>query len=187
MAFCQKCGAYIPDGVAFCSACGASVQNSSTRSTPPEQPPQPQPQPEPQYQQQYYQPQYQQPYTRAGGGFRANIRKRDLAMTIILSIVTCGIYGLVWFFGMVEDLNTAAPDPDDKTAGTVLLLSIVTCGIYGWIWLYKAGDKVDRIRQMNGELPSNSGLIYLLCALFGLSIVSYALIQSELNKVAMDA
>ena len=39
---------------------------------------------------------------------------------------------------------------------------------------------------MNGEAPSNSGLIYLLCAIFGLGIVAYALIQSELNKVAMD-
>lgn len=183
MPYCQNCGAQLNEGASFCNNCGARVSAGPAQ---PEQPPY-QSQYQQQYQQRYYQPQYQQPINRMDGGYRANIRKRDLAMTIILSIVTCGIYGLVWFFGMVEDLNTAAPDPDDKTAGTILLLSIVTCGIYSWIWLYKTGDKVDRIRQMNGELPSNSGLIYLLCAIFGLSIVSYALIQTELNKVAMDA
>ena len=183
MPYCQNCGAQLNEGASFCNNCGARVSAGPAQ---PEQPPY-QSQYQQQYQQQYYQSQYQQPINRMGGGYRANICKRDLAMTIILSIVTCGIYGLVWFFGMVEDLNTAAPDPDDKTAGIILLLIIVTCGIYSWIWLYKTGDKVDRIRQMNGELPSNSGLIYLLCAIFGLSIVSYALIQTELNKVAMDA
>ena len=145
MPYCQNCGAQLNEGASFCNNCGARVGAGPAQ---PEQPPY-QSQYQQQYQQQYYQSQYQQPINRMGGGYRANIRKRDLAMTIILSIVTCGIYS--------------------------------------WIWLYKTGDKVDRIRQMNGELPSNSGLIYLLCAIFGLSIVSYALIQTELNKVAMDA
>lgn len=133
-----------------------------------------------------YQNPNQQPFTRMGG-YRANIRKRELVLPIILTILTCGIYGLVWFINLVSDLNTAAPDPEDKTPGVVLLLSIVTCGIYGLIWIYNAGNKVDRIRQMNGEAPSNSSLIYLLLSLFGLGIVSYCLIQTELNKVAMDA
>ena len=121
------------------------------------------------------------------GGYRANIKKRDIAITIILSIVTCGIYGLVWFFYLVNDLNIAAQTPSDKTPGMVLLLSIVTCGIYGLIWIYNAGNKVDRIRQFNGEAPSNSAVLYLVLCIFGLGIVAYCLIQSELNRVAMDA
>ena len=41
------------------------------------------------------------------------------------------------------------------------------------------------IHQYNGEAPdTSSSVLYLLLGIFGLSIVSYALIQSELNKVA---
>lgn len=199
MPFCINCGAYLPEGSTECASCGASVTppepqpqyQEPPRQEPPYQNPDPSqnpyqnPNPNPyQYQQQY---QYQNPYMNRMGGFRANIRKRDLAITIILSLVTCGIYGLVWFFYLVSDLNTAVPESTDRDPGTVLLLTIVTCGIYGLIWLYNAGEKVDRIHQMNGEAPSNSGLIYLLLTLFGLGIVAYALIQAELNKVAMDA
>ena len=165
MAFCSHCGAYLPEGASSCPSCGA-----------------------PQYQQPpYYQPSYYQPPVSRMGGFRANIRRRDIAIAIILSIVTFGIYGLVWFFNLISDLNTAIPEPDDKEPGMVLLLTIVTCGIYSWIWLYNAGQKVDKIRAMNGELASNSALLYLLLAIFGLGIVDYCLIQSELNKVAVDA
>lgn len=180
--FCQKCGAQLQDNTPVCPYCGAQI------------PPVYQQNPQPNYQQPgYQQPGYQQPgYQQPGyqptrgpmGGYRANIKKRDIAVCIILSIVTCGIYGLVWFFYLVSDLNVAAQTPSDKTPGTVLLLSIVTCGIYGIIWVYQAGEKVDRIRQMNGEAPSNSSLIYLLLSIFGLGIVAYCLIQTELNKVA---
>ena len=179
MAFCPSCGAYVPDGTTVCGSCGAAIQ---------QQPQQPQNQ---QYPPQYpnqNQPYYpQQPNGRMGGGYRANIRKREVVMAIILSIVTCGIYGLIWFFGLVSDLNTAVPEPNDKDPGMVLLLSIVTCGIYSWIWLYNSGEKVDKLRQMNGEMPSNSSTTYLILAILGLGIVDYYLIQSELNKVAMDA
>ncbi len=127
-----------------------------------------------------------QPFNRMGG-YRANIRKREIVLPIILVFLTCGIYALVWFFNLVSDLNTAVPEPGDKTPGTVLLLSIVTCGIYGLIWVYGAGGKVDKLRQLNGDTPSNSAMLYLLLSLFGLGIVTYCLIQSELNRVAMDA
>ena len=81
-------------------------------------------------------------------------------------------------------VNIQARSVDDKTPGMVLLLSIVTCGIYQLIWAYKAGEKVDHIRTSNGEAASSSSVIYLVLCLFGLSIVTYCLIQSELNKVA---
>ena len=119
-------------------------------------------------------------------GAKAPITKRDPIVSTILTIVTCGIYGLYWYFCIVNDLNTASGDSEAPGAGMVLLLSIITCGIYGWVWLYKAGEKVDKIRVANGEAPSNSAILYLLLAFFGLGIVTYYLIQAELNKVAAN-
>ena len=73
----------------------------------------------------------------------------------------------------------------DTSGGMVFLLSIITCGIYMLYWMYKAGEKVQAAQAKRG-LPydSNSGILYLILSLFGFSIVSYCLIQNELNKMA---
>lgn len=155
MAFCKNCGAELSSDSAFCPKCGANTLDKASSG-----------------------------FGGSAGGYKANIQARNIVTCVILSIVTCGIYGLVWFFNLVSDLNTAAPSPEDKTAGTVLLLSIVTCGIYSLIWAYKAGEKVDRIRTQNGEAPSSSAVTYLVLSIFGLGIVAYCLMQTELNKVA---
>ena len=67
------------------------------------------------------------------------------------------------------------------SGGMVVLLSIVTCGIYGLYWLYVSGDALE---QFSGSVGSHTGLLYLLLGLFGFGIISYALMQSELNQYA---
>ena len=120
-----------------------------------------------------------------GSGYRAPVTQRGIALSIILVLVTCGIYALYWLYCLVTDLNTASGETDDTSGGMVLLLSIVTCGIYQLYWYYKAAGKVNRIRTFNGEVQDSSlGILYLLLSLFGFGIVSMALIQNELNKVA---
>lgn len=176
MAFCGNCGASIPEGNKFCANCGAPVSSADEPLRTAETSGQTN-------HDSYQTNETNRAYT-VVGGYRANIQKRDIAICVILSIVTCGIYGLIWFINIINDLNTAANTPEDKSAGMIILLTIITCGIYGYIWLYKAGEKVDSIRQLNGEAPQSSSLLYLLLCIFGLSIVVYCLIQSELNKVA---
>ena len=119
------------------------------------------------------------------GGGRVPIQNRNIAVCIILSIVTCGIYGIYWFICMVNDLNLASDNPADTSGGVVFLLTLVTCGIYGLYWFYKAGEKVSIVKaKSTGYTDSSSGILYLILALFGLQIINYCLIQSELNKVA---
>ncbi len=154
--FCPKCGQLCNDNAAFCPACGADLRESGPVSP-----------------------------SRGNDSFRAPIKQRSIAVCIILTFITCGIYGIYWLVCMVNDLNTAANTTNDTTGGVVFLLSIITCGIYLWVWMYKAGEKVAMIkRRSGGYAESNNGLLYLLLAIFGLSIVSYCLIQSELNNVA---
>lgn len=112
------------------------------------------------------------------------ILKKNIALSIILSIVTCGIYGLYWLAVMAEDLNKASAE-QDTSGGLVVVLTIITCGIYGWYWLYKAGQKIE-VAQGNRNFPyvNNQGIAYIILGIFGFSIVAYALIQNELNKIA---
>ncbi len=113
------------------------------------------------------------------------VPSRSIALYIILTIVTCGIFGLYWFVCLVNDLNTAAGTPNDTNGVVVLLLNIVTCGIYGLFWAYKAGDKVALIKQRRGvPVSGNDGILYLVLQLFGLGLINYCLIQNEINQVA---
>ena len=66
-----------------------------------------------------------------------------------------------------------------KSVGLCIVLSIVTCGIYGIYWNYKMGQALDEARGTPG---GSQGIVYLLLSLFGLDIVAFALMQSELNK-----
>ena len=115
---------------------------------------------------------------------RRHIEQRNIALCIILSIITCGIYGLYWIYKLTEDVNTLKGDPNATSGGIVILLGIITCGIYMWYWLYKQGDNLDQIKASRGLPAGNSGILYLILAIVGLGIISYALMQNELNQLA---
>ena len=111
------------------------------------------------------------------------IQQKSIAVCIILSIVTCGIYGIYWFICLSNDANTAS-NTFGTSGGTAFLLSLITCGIYGLYWAYKQGEKIDAAKNNRGIASSNSGILYLLVGIVGFSIVAYALMQNELNNLA---
>ena len=98
--------------------------------------------------------------------------------SIPLAIITCGIYGIYWMIKLNDEVNYLSGETQATSGVVVFLLGIVTCGIYLFYWLYKMGERCDRIKGMN----SSSGILYLILGLFGLSIVSYCLMQDTINK-----
>lgn len=113
------------------------------------------------------------------------ITKRDIALAIILSIVTCGIYGLYWFVVMVDDVNKLSQKEGQFSGVVVLLLSLVTCGIFALYYYYKMGDTLDLyFQRTKGNAPASKGILFLALCVIGLSIVSMALIQNDLNTIA---
>ncbi len=65
-----------------------------------------------------------------------------------------------------------------------ILLSIITCGIYGIYWNYKIGKEMYEANQKKGISTSDNSVLYLILSIFGLSIVTYCLVQNELNTLA---
>ena len=53
------------------------------------------------------------------------VQQKNIALCIVLSLVTCGIYGIYWFITLTNDLNTATGE-EDTTGGMAFLLSLVT-------------------------------------------------------------
>lgn len=114
---------------------------------------------------------------------RPMISKRDVAMAIILSIITCGLYGIYWFIVMTDESNNVS---DEKTSsgGLAFLYTLVTCGIYRLYWNYKMGQKLYLAGKKYNLPISDNSVLYLILAIFSLDIVNYCLIQSDLNRFA---
>ncbi len=112
------------------------------------------------------------------------LQKRSIPVSIILTIVTCGIYGLYWFVKVTDELNYVSGDRGATTGGMSLLFTLVTCGIYGLFWAWKSGERVNALRANRGTPDGFLHVIFLVLELFGLNIVNLALIQDEVNQYA---
>lgn len=110
------------------------------------------------------------------------MKERNIALCIIFSIITCGIYELYWYVCLTDETNIAA-DEQGTSGVMALILTLITCGIYGFFWAYRCGEKLDKAKTARGQAASNGGILYLILYIFG-GIISIALIQHELNKLA---
>ena len=110
--------------------------------------------------------------------------KRSIPLAIVLSFITVGLYALYWVYTLTEDAHAAAGERTTASGGMVILFSFLTCGIYSFYWLYKMGETIIMAKQKRGmAVDTNLPIIYLVLALFGLGIVSYALMQNALNDI----
>lgn len=116
----------------------------------------------------------------------ATIKKRNVALAIVLTIITCGIYGIYWEVCLVDDVNRLGGKDDAKSGVIVFLLSLITCNIYWLYWIFKAGETIDIEKNKKGLPSSNRGLVYLLLTFFALGIVADAILQSDLNGLAEE-
>ena len=114
---------------------------------------------------------------------------RGLLMLILLSPITLGIYGIVFWYGMGKDVNTIASKYDGKSsmnAILVLLLSPFTLGIVPLVWMYnlskRIADELNR-RKINGDNFSAGAMIWILLPFIGALVFLYKLIAA-MNKLA---
>lgn len=100
------------------------------------------------------------------------IQKRNFTTFLLLSFVTCGIYGLFFWYKWNEDVNLLCHGDGEKDMDyiIVLLLSIITCGIYGYIWIFRQQNRLYYMAQAKGELKVDSGSTVLLWLIAGVLI-----------------
>lgn len=110
------------------------------------------------------------------------IKERNIAVCIILTIITCGIYGIVWFVSMTDDMKYASGD-QSLSGGMAFLLTLITCGIYGYFWAYKMGKAGAVAKANRGMSGDDNSVLYLVLQILGLGIVNYCLIQNDLNHM----
>ena len=111
------------------------------------------------------------------------ITKRNVGLAIVLTIITCGFYGIYWFITITDEANYLSGE-NETSGGIAFLLTIVTCGIYKFYWNYKMGKVMMRAQENVGIYSSDNSILYLILSIFQLDIISYSIIQSDINKIA---
>jgi hypothetical protein len=195
--FCPSCGARNRERAKFCTKCGARLlQDQAADSDDASS--------YPSVFQEYHHLRHQEldkgnvpniesgAYPLAGplGGNAVDYvgEDRSVAWALVLTLLTCGIYGFVWLYRIGKDLRSRL-GPAGPHAGLDTFLTILTCGLWGVYLAYKYPALIDRIEREAGMAESGLSVACLLLSVFsiwkvyGLGIVSLALMQNELNKI----
>lgn len=97
------------------------------------------------------------------------IKRRSLLTLILLSLITCGIYGIIFWYNYADDMNRVCEGDgkDTKNYIIVLILSFITFGIYYWIWLYGVGNRLAENGPRYGANITDNGSTVLLWMIVG--------------------
>lgn len=106
------------------------------------------------------------------------LEKREIVKCILLSIVTCGIYGIIWGVNLARDAVKFKNSNDDALLEILLVLFLPFVGFY------LCEKKLTEGCQVRGIPHDDNSILYLILGIFGLGIVDYCLMQNDLNKLA---
>ena len=107
-----------------------------------------------------------------------NIKQRNIVTAIILSIVTCGIYGIYWAVMLAKE-SVSVKDPSDSG-----LLEIVLMLFLPFLGFFLAEKKLYEGCVAKGIAKSDNSIIYLILGVVGFGIINYCMMQNDLNKLA---
>lgn len=110
------------------------------------------------------------------------MQKRSIGLAIFLSIITGGIYAIYWFIVLTNEVSILS-DEKSFTGGKAFLLTLVTCGIYHLFWSYQLGKNIEKAQAAKGVATKDNSVLYLILNFFGLTIISYAIAQSDVNSL----
>ena len=117
------------------------------------------------------------------------IRERSIPLSIVLTVITCGIYGLYWIYKLHEEANFLCGRREEMSPALVVLLCIVTCGIYQVYWAYTQGEKFRDEANMRGSREADdSPVLFLVLEVANYfvgvtSIIDKALMQDRINQI----
>ena len=107
-----------------------------------------------------------------------NIKNRNIVTAIILTIITCGIYGIYWAICLAREA-VSVKDPADSG-----ILEIVLMIFLPFLGFFLAEKKFAEGCAEKGIPHTDNSIIYLILGLVGLSIVNFCMLQNDLNKLA---
>jgi len=109
------------------------------------------------------------------------LTKENIGINIFLSFITFGIYGLIWIYNICKQVKLFTTKEQKCSSEYACMIFVPFYLLY---WFYtRAKSLYLTARNKNISINDNS-TVCLVLSLFGFSIVSYALIQNNLNIIA---
>ncbi|TDD32047.1 DUF4234 domain-containing protein [Actinomadura sp. KC06] len=116
-------------------------------------------------------------------GAGANMKRRNaVAAWLGLPIITFGIYGLVWFFKVHNELHEYDRRIDNAATNALLsmIFGFITLGIWPLVMWVKLAGRISQAQRAAGLQPTCSGGVGFLLGILGFGVLYY---QLQLNKV----
>ncbi len=105
----------------------------------------------------------------------------SVAMNLVITLLTCGIYNLYWNYMQMEACNTLL-GREEFSFLKWIVFSLLTCGLYHIVYQYKMGAAITEIQfklglSVNKDLP----ILSIVATIFGFSIMADCIHQIELK------
>lgn len=114
-----------------------------------------------------------------------NLKKRNIVVMLFLSLFTCAIYPIIWYFTAISEMNDEMkrifPAEDTISPVKAFLLSLISCGIYGVYAYYTWAKNIEKLGTYY-QVSTTEPVITIIFALF-LPVVAQLLLQSDMNKM----
>ena len=111
------------------------------------------------------------------------INKRKIGVCILLSLVTLGIYKIYWEYLLVKNIRAMQKD-ESSSIGEMLCLVFVP--FYSLYWWFTRGKIVKEKFAEHGYSAAGNENVYLILGIFGLDIVSMAIMQNDFNFIKSE-
>ena len=114
--------------------------------------------------------------------------RRNPAIVLLLSLVTCFVYWFYWIYATTDELKRAT-NRTDLNPALDLILSIVTCALWGIYVEYRNATIVHEALLAGGQRHDDKAVVILILNLTSLfvgvtGLIAIVLLQDELNKLA---
>jgi len=107
------------------------------------------------------------------------MRKRSIPLSVFLTVITFGIYGIVWWFKVTEEIIKELKYESIDSAPLNLLYLIISFGLYCFWWNYKISTYLSTIERRHHVEPDFWAPLMSLT--FGI-----ILHQSRINRLSVE-
>ncbi|MBQ7661299.1 MAG: DUF4234 domain-containing protein [Clostridia bacterium] len=112
-----------------------------------------------------------------------SINKRKIAVCILLTIITCGLYQIYWDYLLVKNIRAIKKD-ESSCVGEMLCLIFVPA--YSFYWWYTRANTVKYEFTKHSYSFNSNSVLFLILEIFRLGIFSRIIMQSDFNSLPSE-
>lgn len=110
------------------------------------------------------------------------LKNRSIAGVIILTLITCGIYGIYWAYDTLSSMEQVSGHEASISSVVVLLLCIFFPSVGYLLYGMAADEQINLIKGMRSGQQVDNKVMYMLLGFF-LPIVLIPIVQDEINRL----